>query len=86
MLFKIYVLKNFAIFIRKHLCWGQFGLLFWVISRPATSLKRNPSIDETQAQKYLRTAFLYSTSGGCFLIFERNMERLISEKVQMNGS
>ena len=37
MFFKIRVLKNFAIFTGKHLCWS----LFFQSIRPATSLKRD---------------------------------------------
>ena len=69
MFFKIGVLKNFAIFKRKHLCRSFFlrKLRAW---RHATLLKR----DSTQVfsceycEFFKNTFFSQNTSGGCFLI------------------
>ena len=68
MFFKIGVLKNFAIFTGKHLCWTLFlvfnRLQAWrPVTRPATRLwnRRFP----VNIAKLLRKAFLYKTSGGC---------------------
>ena len=40
MFFKIVVLKNFAKFTRKHLCWSLFSIKLQAL-RPATLLKRD---------------------------------------------
>ena len=44
MLFKIDILKNFANFTVKHLCWSPF-LIKLQVFRPATELKRDSNRD-----------------------------------------
>ena len=52
MFFKIDSIKSFAIFTGKHLCWGLFLIKLQVLP--------------VDIAKFLRIAFLYNTSGGCF--------------------
>ena len=67
------VLKSFANFTGKHLCWKALEsflkkLAWW---RPATSLKKRlqQGCFPVKFAKFLRTPFLQNTSGGCFCIF-----------------
>ena len=64
---KIGVLKNFAIFTWKHLCWSLYLITleaWW----PATLLKKRLQhrCFLVNTAKFLRAAFLQNTSGGCF--------------------
>ena len=63
-MFKISALKNFAIFIKKHLCWGLLliKLQAW---RPATLLKTHMFSCEIN---FLRTAF--SIEQAAFVTFK----------------
>ena len=74
MLFKISTLKNFAIFIEKHLCWGVLliKLQAW---RPATLLKTHMFSCEIN---FLRTAF--SIEQAAFVTFKWRTTRDVLEK------
>ena len=68
--FKIGVLKNFAIFIGKHMCWSLFLIKLQAL-KPATLLKRDPNtgVFLSYLQKFLRTPFFTQHlrwPGGCF--------------------
>ena len=70
MFFKVSVLKSFANFTGKHLCWGLFlknlqaeGLQLFI--EKSLQHKCFP----LKFVKFLRTPFLQNTSGGCFCIF-----------------
>ena len=67
MFFKIGSIKNSAIFARKHLCWGLF-LIKLQVWRSATFSKidSNTGVFPVDIVKFLRIAFLYNASGGCF--------------------
>ena len=56
--FKIGVLKNFANFTGKHLCWS----LFWNFIKNRLQHRCFP----VKFAKFLRTPFLQNTSGGYF--------------------
>ena len=58
MSFKIDVLKNFAIFTGKHLCWSSF-LIKLQACKPANLLKRDPNTGAffKKIAKFLRTVF-----------------------------
>ena len=64
---KIGVLKIFAIFTGKYLCWSLFltKLQAW---RPAILLKRNSNLGVCLwiLQKNFKNSFLWNTSSGCF--------------------
>ena len=55
---------NFQIFARTYLCWSPF-LIHLEAWRPVTLIKRdsNTTVNMTI---FLRKAFLWNTSGGCF--------------------
>ena len=59
MFFKISILKNFRIFTGKQLCWN-----LW----PAILFKRGSNIGAFLwiLRNFLRAAFLWNTTGGCF--------------------
>ena len=55
MLLEITVLKNFAIFTEKHVCWS----LFIKVARPATLLKKTQTqVFSVNIAKFLRIVFL----------------------------
>ena len=66
MFFKIGVLKSFANFTGKHLCWISFnkvvGLKAWNCIKKRLQHRCFP----VKFAKFLRTRFLQNTSGGCF--------------------
>ena len=65
MLFKIGSIKNSAIFTGKHLCWGLF--LIYCRSKGLQLLDSNTTqVFPGNIAKFLRIAFLYNISGGCF--------------------
>ena len=76
MFFKIGILKNFAIFTRKHLCWSLY-LTKLQTCRPVTYLKSNSNtvvflwllqiLKNTNFEKHLRTA-AFEIQWKCFLI------------------
>ena len=69
MLFKTGALKNFTIFIGKHLCRSVF-LIKLQVWRSATLLKKTPNqCFPMDIAKFLRKLFLRNTSGGCFCGF-----------------
>ena len=73
MFFKIGVLKNFANFTGKHLCWSLFLIKFQTL-RPATLLKRDSrQVFSCTISKFLRALFLKNTSGGCFCTYYTHM-------------
>ena len=58
MFYKKVVLKNFAIFAGKHLCWNLFLIKFHAY-RPATFLKRDSSTGvSVNIERFLRTPIL----------------------------
>ena len=63
---QISVLKNFAIFTRKHLCLSLLNKVAGL--RPATLLKRdsNTRIFLQILQHFYEHLFVYNTFGGCF--------------------
>ena len=67
MFFKIGSIKNSAIFARKHLCWGLFliKLQIWM-SATFSKIDSNTGVFLVDIVKFLRIAFLYNASGGCF--------------------
>ena len=67
MFFKIGVLKNFAIFTRKHLCWSLF-LTKLQTCGPATELKSNSStgIFLRLLQNLKEHLFCKTSANGCF--------------------
>ena len=62
MFFKIGVLKNLAIFIRKHLSWS----LFFIKLQAFIWKRLQHKCFHVKIAKFLWTAFLQKTSGGCF--------------------
>ena len=81
MFFKIGVLKNFPIFIGKHLCCSLF-LNKLQTFRPVTFLRRDSStgIFLTIMLNFQEQLFLQNTSGGCllsFAIFHKEASHLI---------
>ena len=75
MFIKIGVLKNFAIFTGKHLCWSVF--FYWSL-RPAIVLKKRlqHKCFPVNIAKFFKTAFFSkNTSSGCFCknIFENRV-------------
>ena len=71
MVFKISVLKNFANFPLKHLCWSFFLIKLQPWGR-ATLLKRNSNTGAFLwiLQIFRNTFLLQNTSGGCFCIVQ----------------
>ena len=87
---KIGVLKNFANFTGKHLCWGLFLIKLQdlqafrtpffeehlqtaasVLSRGVfRTLSKKSNSFPVNIAKFLRTAFLQNTSGGCFSLIQ----------------
>ena len=67
MFFKICFLKNFAAFTGKDLCWN-LSLVTLHVFRPVTLLKRdsNTNVLLRILQNFVRPAFSYNTSCGCF--------------------
>ena len=67
MFLKIGVLKNFAIFTGKYLCWSLFliNIQTW---RPATLLKRDANIAVFlwNLRSFYEHSFSQNTSSGCF--------------------
>ena len=67
MFFKTGVLKNFAIFTKKHQCWSLFKKLqAW---RPAKRPQHRCFY--VNISKFLWTPFLQNTSIGCFCCFKK---------------
>ena len=61
MFFKVGVLKNFASFTGKHLCWGLFLINLQAL-RSATLLKRNSNTGVfREIWEILKNVFLYRT-------------------------
>ena len=80
------VLKHFAIFTGKHLCWSLFLInLQTRRPEPATSLKRNSNtgVFPVNIAKFLRTLFFTEHLGGCFLTnlygYIGEMEKLVKK-------
>ena len=67
MFFKIGVLKNFAIFTRKHLCWNLFVIQLQS-SSPATILKSNSStgVFLWTLPNFKEHLFWKTSANGCF--------------------
>ena len=61
MFFKIGVLKNFPNFTGKHLCWSLFFIRVQFIKKGLQD-----SYFPVNIAKFLRAAFLWNTSRGCF--------------------
>ena len=73
MFYETGVLKKFAIFAQKHLCWSLF------LINIVTNRFQHRSFP-VNIEKLLRTAFLYNTSGGYFyLLSSKKMFRKISQ-------
>ena len=68
--FKIGVLKNFAIFARKHLCWSLF-LIYWKEIPTQVCLPVNIA-------KFLGTSFLKNICGGCVCLLIKKFEVSVS--------
>ena len=70
--FKIGVLKNFAIFTEKHLCYCLF-LTILQASRPTVFLKRdfNTGVFMWILQNCFEQLLLQNTLGGCFYIWPK---------------
>ena len=69
MFFKIGVLKNIAIFTRKHLCWRLF-LIKLHTSRPVTLLKGvSSTVGLANIARFLRTPILKNTCERLLLKF-----------------
>ena len=67
MSFKIDVLKSFAKFRRKDVCWSLFSTTFQT-QRPTTLLKEDPSqVFPEFSANFLRTTFLRKTTGQLLL-------------------
>ena len=68
------VIRNVAIFTRKHLCCSLFliklqaGLKFYFNLDPKES---STQVIPVKIAKFLQTAFLLNTSGGCFCQFDK---------------
>ena len=73
MCFKIGVLRNFAIFTKKHLCWSLILINLQVL-RPTTLFKRDfvagVSCEYCEFLR-IRTAFFMEHSGCCFSKFDK---------------
>ena len=79
MFFEIGVLKNFAIFTGKHLCWSLFNKVAGV--RPATLLKErlHHRCFLMNIAKFLRTAFVIEHLWWLFLLSVRSLVSIISK-------
>ena len=61
MVFKIGLLKNFAIFTGIHLCWGHFLIKLQVL-RPATLFKKTPTqVLSCEYCEIFKNSFFYRT-------------------------
>ena len=70
-IFKIGVLKKFAIFIAWRPAWNFIEIRFqhiflWILLRNYYGIKKNYYKINNIITKFLRTAFLQNASGGCF--------------------
>ena len=73
MSYKSSVLKQFAIFAGKHLCWSLFLINF-------VKRRLQHRCFPVNIAKFLRTAFWWNTSGGCFYMCSiEKMFRKISQ-------
>ena len=66
MFFKIGVLKKFAIFTGKHLCWSPFLLKLWTQACNFNKKKTPTQVFTCEYCEISENSFLQNSSGGCF--------------------
>ena len=80
MCFRIGVLKNFAMFTGKHLCWSLFFNNYAGLKACNFIKKRfQHKFFPMNFAKFLRTLFLQNTSGGCFWKYLTNSPFIVFE-------